>query len=129
MLLENRIIDYNIESCIDYCKEFSGKTIPTLQILKGVQTDIKYGLETSQIAANFIFTLASIVYKVAEKSNYSKICLSGGVFQNTMLIDMLMDLNNNKYKLFFNRNLTPNDENIAFGQIMYYLNCEHRFHT
>jgi hydrogenase maturation protein HypF len=129
MLLENRIIDYNIESCIDYCKEFSGKTIPTVQILKGVQTDIKYGLETSQIAANFIFTLASIIYKVAEKSNYSKICLSGGVFQNTMLIDMLMDLNNNKYKLFFNRNLTPNDENIAFGQIMYYLNCEHRFHT
>ena len=43
-------------------------------------------------------------------------------------MDMLTELNNNRYKLFFNRNLTPNDENIAFGQMMYYLNCENRAH-
>ena len=129
MLLENRIIDYNIERCINYCKEFSGKTIPTLLILKGVQSDIKNGIEIAQIAANFLFTLASIIYKVAENSNSSKICLSGGVFQNTTLIDMLIELNDNRYKLYFNRNLTPNDENMAFGQMMYYLNCENRTHS
>jgi len=129
MLLENSIMDYNIERCTNYCKGFSGKTIPTLQILKGVQTDLKNGLETSQIATNFLFTLASIVYKVAENSKSSKICLSGGVFQNTTLIDMLIELNDNRYKLYFNRNLTPNDENMAFGQIMYYLNCETKAHS
>ncbi|MFD0836501.1 carbamoyltransferase HypF [Mariniflexile aquimaris] len=128
MLLENRIIDYNIGRCVNYCKGFSGKTIPTLLILKGVQSDIKNGLETAQIATNFLFTLASIIYKVAENSGSSKICLSGGVFQNTTLIDMLIELNDNRYKLYFNRNLTPNDENMAFGQMMYYLNCENRTH-
>jgi hydrogenase maturation protein HypF len=129
MFLENQIIDYNLESCINYCKEFSGKTIPTLQILKGVQSDLKNGIETSQIATNFLFTLASIIYKVAENSKSSKICLSGGVFQNATLIDMLIELNDNRRKLYFNRNLTPNDENIAFGQMMYYLNCENRAHS
>lgn len=129
MLLENSIVAYNLERCINYCKEFSGKTIPTLQILKGVQSDLKNGLETAQIAANFLFTLASIVYKVAEHSKSSKICLSGGVFQNTTLIDMLIELNDSGYKLYFNRTLTPNDENMAFGQMMYYLNCENRAHS
>ncbi|WP_142786359.1 carbamoyltransferase HypF [Changchengzhania lutea] len=126
MLLENNLVDYNLERCINYCKRFSGKTIPTSQILKGVQSDLRKGIETEQITANFLFTLASIIYMVAENSNSSKICLNGGVFQNTTLMDMLIELNDNKYKLYFNRNLTPNDENIAFGQIMYYLNCENK---
>lgn len=129
MLLENRIVDYDIARCTNYCKEFSGKTIPTVQILKGVQSDVINGVETAQMATNFLFTLASIVYQVAAKSNCSKICLSGGVFQNTMLMDMLTELNHNRYKLYFNRNLTPNDENIAFGQMMYYLNCENRAYS
>jgi hydrogenase maturation protein HypF len=50
--------------------------------------------------------------------------LSGGVFQNTMLIDILKKKAENKYTLFFNCNLSPNDENISFGQIMYYLNIK-----
>jgi len=39
------------------------------------------------------------------------------------LIDMLKELAGKKNKLYFNRNLAPNDENISYGQIMYYLNC------
>ncbi len=49
-----------------------------------------------------------------------KIALSGGVFQNTVLIDMVKELSENKFELFFNRNLAPNDENISFGQLMYF---------
>ena len=78
-------------------------------------------MKTEQIIANFLFTLTSLIFKVAEHNQVSKLCLTGGVFQNTTLVDMIIGLNQNKYKLYFNRNLAPNDENIAFGQIMYYL--------
>lgn len=124
ILLENLVVDYDINSCLNYCEDFSGNTIPTNEIVKGVQFDIKIGTQTPQIIANFLFTLATLIYKVAETNSMSTICLSGGVFQNSTLIDMLIELNQNNYKLFFNRNLAPNDENIAFGQIMYYLNCK-----
>jgi hydrogenase maturation protein HypF len=39
------------------------------------------------------------------------------------LIDILKEMAKNEYTLFFNSNLSPNDENISFGQMMYYLNC------
>ena len=124
ILLENLVLEYNTENCKNYCIGFSDDFIPTAQILKGVHTDLIRGIETQQIIANFLFTLASLIFDIAKKSKVSKICLSGGVFQNTTLIDMLIEINQNKRKLFFNRNLAPNDENIAFGQIMYYLNCK-----
>ena len=126
ILLENLVLEYNIKNCKDYCDGFSGDFISTKQILKGVQIDLNNGIETQQIIANFLFTLASTILSVADKNYSSKICLSGGVFQNTTLIDMLIEINQNKYKLYFNRNLAPNDENIAFGQIMYYLNCRNK---
>ncbi len=35
-----------------------------------------------------------------------------------------MYLSQNQFKLYFHRDLPPNDENISFGQIMYYLNIK-----
>jgi hydrogenase maturation protein HypF len=124
IILENQVKNYRLEDCTNYCKAKFIETISPLEILKGIQNDISKGIKTEQIIANFLFTLASIILKVVEQNQVSKLCLSGGVFQNTTLVDMIIGLNQNKYKLYFNRNLAPNDENIAFGQIMYYLHCK-----
>ena len=85
--------------------------------------DLKKGETKETIIVNFLYTLASIIFQIANHNNLKIIALSGGVFQNTVLIDMLKEMAQNKYKLYFNRNLAPNDENISYGQIMYYLNC------
>lgn len=69
---------------------------------------------------NFLFTLATIVIKMAEQLNIKEIAMSGGVFQNTVLVDMIKEISEDNYKLYFNRNLSPNDENISFGQLMYH---------
>jgi len=50
----------------------------------------------------------------------NKIALSRGVFQNTVLIDMITELCESRFELFLNLNLSPNDENISYGQMMYY---------
>jgi len=124
ILLENRISKYDLKACKSYYTILENNKIETSILFKNLFLDYKKGEETDKIILNFLFTLASIILQVAENENKKKIALSGGVFQNTVLIDMLKELSQNKYELFFNRNLAPNDENISFGQIMYYLNCK-----
>ena len=89
--------------------------------LRHIYNDIQQGSLTQNIIANFLFTLANSIIAIAKKHNYKHIALSGGVFQNTTLVDMLIALTPKEIKLYFHKDLSPNDENISFGQIMYYL--------
>ena len=123
ILLENKIMNYNLENCKCYCDVNKDNLISTSLLIKNLYADFKKGTEREQIILNFIYTLASNIIDLARRNNFEKIACSGGVFQNTVLIDMLKELAGNKHKLFFNRNLAPNDENISYGQIMYYINC------
>ncbi len=121
ILLENQITDYDLKKCENYYNISVNKIIDTKSILKNIYIDYKAGVKRQHIIQNFLYTLATIILQVASQNNIKKIALSGGVFQNTVLIDMLKELSGNKFKLFFNHNLAPNDENISFGQLMYYL--------
>ncbi len=123
ILLENSIMDYRLKDCKTYCSILEDGSIPTQVLIHNLYLDFKNGTSKERVIANFLFTLASIIFQVAKNQNVEQIAFSGGVLQNTTLIDMIKELGGNQYKLFFNRNLAPNDENIPFGQIMYYLNC------
>jgi len=123
MLLENQIGPYELSKCTNYCNLSLDGSIPTFELLTNVLKDVRQNTSVQQIAANFIYTLASIIIAFAGKHGYQSICCSGGVFQNTTLVDMLVAMKPEAFKLYFNKELSPNDENISFGQIMYYLNC------
>jgi hydrogenase maturation protein HypF len=118
ILLENLIVDIDLKSCKNYHKtpNFSAS-----EIIQQIYNDFKKGISKQQIIANFLFTLATTILDVANTNNYQYIACSGGVFQNSTLVDMLIELAPNKIKLYFHKNLSPNDENISFGQLMYYL--------
>ena len=58
-----------------------------------------------------------MVYEVA---NINKIAFSGGVFQNSLLVDLVIKFMGNEFDLFFHNEFSPNDEGIPFGQLMYY---------
>ena len=122
IILENQIHEYTIENCTSYVSIQENGLIPSKDLLKHIHTDIINGVRRETIIVNFLYTLANLILRMADRRNISCIALSGGVFQNTVLIDMLKEMAKTDYKLYFNRNLSPNDENIAFGQIMYYLN-------
>ena len=123
ILLENYVTKYNLKTCKTYCTVLDDNTIPTKLLIKNLYTDFKNGTDKETIIINFLYTITNIVFQIARNKRIKKIVFSGGVFQNTILIDMLKELGQKEYELFFNRNLAPNDENISFGQIMYYLNC------
>ncbi|MCJ7759380.1 MAG: hypothetical protein MUP24_14675, partial [Gillisia sp.] len=123
ILLEDLIKDYDIKTCKSYCSVSENGNIPTKLLLKNLYSDLINGTTKDKIAINFLFTLGSVVFQIADRHHCKKIAFSGGVFQNTTLIDILKEMAKNEYTLFFNSNLSPNDENISFGQMMYYLNC------
>jgi hydrogenase maturation protein HypF len=124
ILLENCIGEYYLENCTSYANISDTGLIPTKLLFWNLYSDFKKGVSKEIIITNFLFTLATLILQVASKQNTKAIALSGGVFQNTVLIDMLKELAESGYKLYFNRNLSPNDENISFGQINYFLNCK-----
>ena len=123
ILLENAIHDYDPALLKIYARPGVDGMVPTNIIWKGVYKDFLDGLDKEEIILNFLFTLANVVIDMGAIKGTQKIALSGGVFQNTVLIDMIRELSENKFELFFNRNLAPNDENIAIGQLMYYNHC------
>ena len=125
ILLENQIDQYNLTDCASYISETKNGIVPTQQLFSNLYADYKNGNQKQRIIINFLYSLASVVLEMADQQNIQKIACSGGVFQNTVLVDMLKEMSKSKYKLYFNRNLSPNDENISFGQIMYHQNINH----
>jgi len=124
ILLENYITNYCLSECYLYCKVAENGNIPTKELILNLFLDYKKGNTKEQVIANFFYTLATIIFQISENYNFKHIAFSGGVFQNTTLIDMIKEIGEKKYKLYFNINLSPNDENISFGQMMYYLKIQ-----
>ncbi len=90
-------------------------------IIDNILIDLEKGFQQDFIAAKFHITLAHYISIVAKKQGIKKVCFSGGVFQNQWLIELILSFMNSNFELFFHKNLSPNDENISFGQLMYYL--------
>jgi hydrogenase maturation protein HypF len=72
--------------------------------------------DIASIAYKVFFSLAKMVAKISRHFNIPNLAFSGGVFQNTLLIELLNENLQDK-NLFFHRQLSPNDESIGFGQI------------
>jgi hydrogenase maturation protein HypF len=94
--------------------------IPTATLFTGIITDIEKGKPADFIAAKFHYSLVQLVKIVAHNLQLQKIAFSGGVFQNAVLVDLLYQHLGQIHQLYFHQNLSPNDENISFGQMVYY---------
>ena len=84
-------------------------------------TDINSGIGPSSVAHRFHQTIAAaateICRRIAESTGCNRIVLSGGVFQNRLLTDMLYtDLTKHGLQVFTHRLVPPNDGGIALGQ-------------
>jgi len=89
-------------------------------VIRCIFKDIENEVDKEHIAAYFHITLVDYIIRVAEKFQVSKLAFSGGVFQNALLVDLIITFMNEKYELFFQEEFSPNDEGIPFGQLMYF---------
>ncbi len=77
---------------------------------------LKAGVLRETLAFNFHWGMVRTIENVALESGSHCIAFSGGVFQNSLLLDLITDRMGNQYRLYFHKNLSPNDENVAYGQ-------------
>ncbi len=122
MLLESACRDFDLKKAAQLVSLDSRGNIPSEKLIRSIYEARISGRPPSQIAGDFIFTLANLILEKAEQESIGKIAFSGGVFQNARLVGLLEHLNPG-YELFFHEEFSPNDENIPFGQLMYHLNC------
>ncbi|MFV0531285.1 MAG: carbamoyltransferase HypF [Flavobacteriales bacterium] len=101
-----------------YKKYYTSEILNGTELCQLIFEEHSKGIEKREIAFKFHVTLIKWIKEVAKKYKLTKIACSGGVFQNRLLVDLIYrELED--YKVFFHKELPPNDENIAYGQLMY----------
>ncbi len=94
--------------------------ISTKTLMAQLIKDLQMGIARDFIAAKFHFSLMKLIKIVANQLEIKQIAFSGGVFQNSLLVDLIQVHLNNEFELYFHQQLSPNDENISFGQLVCY---------
>jgi hydrogenase maturation protein HypF len=96
--------------------------VPITWLMQTIITDIQENMEKSYIAAKFYYSMIGLIGGMARRMHIDDICFSGDVFQNALLVDWIQHEYKDKYQLNFHINLSPNNENISFGQMVHYEN-------
>lgn len=123
MRLEAIATSYFRQSGLDMNEWYSSvdqfeNVVSTKAILRGILSDLEEGKASDFIAAKFHFSLIQLLKQLANNLNVKQIAFSGGVFQNGLLIDLIQHHLGDHYTLYFHQQLSPNDENISFGQLV-----------
>lgn len=93
-------------------------TVNTRLFFQNIILALRKKRAPNDIAAGIHLNLTEIVRSVAMSRNVKDIAFSGGVFQNALLVDLLIERLSGDFRLHFHRQLSPNDECIAFGQLV-----------
>ena len=99
----------------------SPATIDASPVIRAVVADLRRGVDREVISARFHNTIADIVAKtsaaIRESTGVDKVALSGGVFQNRILLRKAMTLlESGGFEVFTHRQGPTNDGCISLGQ-------------
>jgi hydrogenase maturation protein HypF len=86
-----------------------------------VVRDRRAGVPAAVIGARFHRAIADLVVRLARENRDASptIALSGGVFQNSLLLRMTLEqLQANGFHVITHRRVPPNDGGIALGQLL-----------
>jgi len=121
MRLEELAATYAAQDVTDFLEDCRDDKISGKKIIKALIEGQQQGRSKTYLARSFIYTMAKAVVKLAKSSSFKTIACTGGVFQNSLLVSILHNLTKKEQiELKFNCKLSPNDENISFGQLMYH---------
>jgi hydrogenase maturation protein HypF len=95
--------------------------IDPLKMFKQIIFNLRNRVAKEKIAYRFHLTVAEMVRRVClilrNETHINKIVLSGGVFQNSLLLRLSYDLLYKEgFKVFTHKNLSCNDSSISLGQ-------------
>ncbi|MBI5575770.1 MAG: carbamoyltransferase HypF [Deltaproteobacteria bacterium] len=101
--------------------EGDGYAIVLEPLIREMIADLQKGTACGILSARFHNTMTEIVLhvcrKIREESGLDRVALSGGVFQNTLLLERAHDLlRKDGLSVFIHHRVPPNDGGIALGQ-------------
>jgi hydrogenase maturation protein HypF len=86
-------------------------------VIQAVLEDVQGGLDPGRISARFHNGLARLVGQVCRALGHRSVALSGGVFQNALLLERTLEvLDQDGFEVLLNRQVPPNDGGICLGQ-------------
>ena len=117
MLLEAKAEKSKLTKWQPYCLALKKNTLNAKYIMQCILDDLHAGACVEDLALRFHQTLVQWIAFVAGMRMMRKIAFSGGVFQNTLLVDLIIERLGAHHDLYFHNILPPNDENVAIGQM------------
>jgi hydrogenase maturation protein HypF len=105
----------------DIAKEEGLKVISFTPMIQEIITDLKSGKDNAIISAMFHNTVAASVAEICKhirsENKITKAVLSGGVFQNDLLLKLTKNnLQKADFEVYSHEKVPPNDGGIALGQ-------------
>ncbi|MFH0912819.1 MAG: hypothetical protein V1884_00840 [Candidatus Omnitrophota bacterium] len=103
-------------------KDKDGYIIDPLPMFKEIIRDLKAKKAKEKIAYCFHLTIAEMIRKAClilrRENKISSVVLSGGVFQNSLLLGLALDLLYKEgFQVFTHKDLSSSDSSISLGQI------------
>ncbi len=97
-------------------------TLDVAPTIRAIVSDIQQGLPLPQIASNFHHTIAELLLAASvearERTGLNSVALSGGVFQNRLLLETLLTrLEEMNFQVYINRRVPSNDGGLSLGQL------------
>jgi hydrogenase maturation protein HypF len=89
--------------------------------IRAIVGDVQRGVSIAQIAGRFHNTVAELLAmgceEVRQQRGVNTVALSGGVFQNRLLLERLLHrLQSSSFQVYINRLVPPNDGGLSLGQ-------------
>ena len=116
------VADVSKSGAYEYGAPLGGRLeIPLEPIVKGVVEDIVKHVHLSEISMKFHNTLVRLFtdgcVDIRKQTGFAQVALSGGVFQNAILLSGLTkDLENKGFEVLSHTQVPSNDGGIALGQ-------------
>jgi hydrogenase maturation protein HypF len=96
-----------------------GAVIDWAPSLAALENDRQSKLPVARMARRFHNTLTEIIVTVAKREGLSRVCLTGGCFQNLVLAERTIDrLAGSGLRPYWHQRVPPNDGGIALGQLV-----------
>ena len=96
-------------------------TLDVAPLIRAIVEDLQHGASVPRIAGRFHRTVAELLavacLRAREQTGLDVVALSGGVFQNRLLLEQFVSrLEGLEFQVFLNRRVPPNDGGLSLGQ-------------
>ena len=100
-----------------------GMQLQAAPVIRAIVSDIQHGQPASQIARRFHRSIAELLatacHHAREQTGLNVVALSGGVFQNRLLLVQLVELlEEMDFQVYINRRVPPNDGGLSLCQLV-----------